>query len=437
MKWLKRGLWITAWGVWAWLGVGLYRELPRDLGLVLWRLPTEPAERFDGFLRLQPSVVTRLVDPATGGLAFRRRNVFTGAFELQIGADHPGSRSEWTHTVWAWHGFAIGYSQPRSFPSSTPEEVRRHIQNVSRNVLILNLWTGERRDIPDLGVLTSMHHSHPWGIFVRVVNDDERAVVVDLETGRRVTDMSLSQGAVGNGWMPFFVGDDLIAIANPDGAGSFKQEIRRFLTGDLVKTINRPPNYLTLSPDGKAAWYDGGTPQRLIVEEFPSGKLLLVDDAPAHGEMQDFMYPPRFSADGRMLLSPGSGALIDLERGTPIWRTKPNEQATHWVPPDAFEVAESWTLGASGRSTTFKTFALRKTADGSFLSRTWVSTAYPSNSDHSLLMADRAVHQLPPRVNWWLVITCQFVLALPLILLWFALLWRRKRCERRVAAASP
>ena len=29
MKWVKRGLWLAAWGAWAWLGAALQRELPR------------------------------------------------------------------------------------------------------------------------------------------------------------------------------------------------------------------------------------------------------------------------------------------------------------------------------------------------------------------------------------------------------------------------
>src|SRR6476660_10364094 len=37
---IKRICWITAWGVWLWLGFGLYRELPRDLGRVVCKLPT-------------------------------------------------------------------------------------------------------------------------------------------------------------------------------------------------------------------------------------------------------------------------------------------------------------------------------------------------------------------------------------------------------------
>jgi hypothetical protein len=32
MRWLKRFFWLFAWGAWAWLGFGLYRELPRSLG---------------------------------------------------------------------------------------------------------------------------------------------------------------------------------------------------------------------------------------------------------------------------------------------------------------------------------------------------------------------------------------------------------------------
>jgi len=38
MRWVRRGLWIAAWGVWAWLGVGLYHELPRKPGALVHEL---------------------------------------------------------------------------------------------------------------------------------------------------------------------------------------------------------------------------------------------------------------------------------------------------------------------------------------------------------------------------------------------------------------
>src|SRR5262245_10823400 len=44
-RWLCRGLWLLAWSFWVWLGVGLYRELPRDIG-------RRREERCDGSLLL-------------------------------------------------------------------------------------------------------------------------------------------------------------------------------------------------------------------------------------------------------------------------------------------------------------------------------------------------------------------------------------------------
>src|SRR5262245_28363659 len=39
MKPLARCLWLLAWAGWLWLGVGLYRELPREYGEPIARLP--------------------------------------------------------------------------------------------------------------------------------------------------------------------------------------------------------------------------------------------------------------------------------------------------------------------------------------------------------------------------------------------------------------
>src|SRR6476620_98508 len=41
MRWLKRGLWMTAWGAWLALGVGLYQQLPRAFGQPLCTLPVD------------------------------------------------------------------------------------------------------------------------------------------------------------------------------------------------------------------------------------------------------------------------------------------------------------------------------------------------------------------------------------------------------------
>src|SRR5262245_33077699 len=50
MRWFKRGVWITAWGVWAWLGVGLHRELPRRFGAPVCTIGFEKFAILAGFV---------------------------------------------------------------------------------------------------------------------------------------------------------------------------------------------------------------------------------------------------------------------------------------------------------------------------------------------------------------------------------------------------
>src|SRR5262245_59971685 len=47
---VKRLLWLLAWGVWLWLGVGLYRELPRELGPMVSQLPVGSRDTLLGFV---------------------------------------------------------------------------------------------------------------------------------------------------------------------------------------------------------------------------------------------------------------------------------------------------------------------------------------------------------------------------------------------------
>lgn len=49
MKWIKRGLWVAAWGVWVWCGFGLYRELPRAFPLAC-DLSLPPNSTLCGFI---------------------------------------------------------------------------------------------------------------------------------------------------------------------------------------------------------------------------------------------------------------------------------------------------------------------------------------------------------------------------------------------------
>jgi len=74
MRWVKRGLWLAAWSFWLWLGVGLYRELPRDLGRLVRTLSLAQNEQVLGFDRSSHNVVTRIDSP----LSYRLVDAQTG-----------------------------------------------------------------------------------------------------------------------------------------------------------------------------------------------------------------------------------------------------------------------------------------------------------------------------------------------------------------------
>jgi len=54
---LKRLFWLLAWSLWLLLGLGLYRELPRQTGAFVGRLPLSENERVIGFLGDEHRVV--------------------------------------------------------------------------------------------------------------------------------------------------------------------------------------------------------------------------------------------------------------------------------------------------------------------------------------------------------------------------------------------
>lgn len=57
--WLSRTAWLALWGIWLWLGFGLYRELPRDLGPKVCSLDLIVGSEFMwGFAPERPEVIT-------------------------------------------------------------------------------------------------------------------------------------------------------------------------------------------------------------------------------------------------------------------------------------------------------------------------------------------------------------------------------------------
>src|SRR5262245_40438674 len=62
MKWFKRGCWLVAWSAWLWLGVGLFREWPRELGPRVAALKVEKGAKPLGFVGESDLIAWRVPD---------------------------------------------------------------------------------------------------------------------------------------------------------------------------------------------------------------------------------------------------------------------------------------------------------------------------------------------------------------------------------------
>jgi len=425
MRWFNRGLWVLAWGVWAWLGVGLHRELPRTLGAMVCMPALNPRESFEGFTAGQPSFVTKELNAVDGAAVFRHRSALTGEVERTV-SDNGPTTPWWEWSVWAWQGYVVGCNFPRSVPPTGASPLLYPLESLAGDARIHNLRTGERRDLSKIGMLSAIHPRRPWALFGKYSPDWKLSVtVLDLQTGRQLLGLAVPAMTVSPSWLPYFAGDH-IALQLQDEQGRVRVELRT-ITGEVLTTLENSQNYPTFAADGKLAWYEfDGLKSRLIVAGRAGGKRVLTHEAPAGYGFQELLMPLRFSQDGALLYSPGTGALLDVRSGKPVWEPRAHEKPKLFVAPAAFEVEETWTVGRGRWEKSFKTYALRRFTDGAFLHRTWRSTAHPVNDSYELFYADGAVHQLPPRVNWPLLTLGQTTLALPLVLLW-TILRRRKR----------
>ena len=134
-----------------------------------------------------------------------------------------------------------------------------------------------------------------------------------------------------------------------------------------------------------------------------------------------------------------AGALREVGKGRVLWRAGTSETLVEGV-DDRFLVRERWHESWKRwlPRLQYESFAHRSMETGKLLCRTPVGAGCVTrrcNASRTLaVLDDGAVHPYPPRVNWLLLALCQSILALPLVLLWAILKWRR--C-RRLAEAAP
>lgn len=104
-----------------------------------------------------------------------------------------------------------------------------------------------------------------------------------------------------------------------------------------------------------------------------------------------------------------------------------------------FGVMEFWTISVGTWSTTPQTFSLRSMSDARMVGRLWERPLVCSSAGELCVDGDnnfQKVYELLPRANYPLLALCHSILALPLVLLWAFLRWRRIR-RHRLANVQP
>jgi hypothetical protein len=455
MKWFARFCWLAAWSVWLWLGVGLFRELPRDLGPVVCQLPLATNEQFWGFigdgqriatgekLGEHEPIIVRIWDAGTGKTLHR----FDGPIQLS-------DASNWSMVWFLAHGSLLSKKRPPI--SDRPD---------SNSPSVIDLETGTWRDLPvDVDMKHAYHGMKPWTAFYGRLKAEEptSVLVYDVKTGDLIFSWSdqTREGAkfeVCN--KPLFVGESLILIpVRKAGVSAVDAEERHELWSiDENRRLNefrdikigRDP---VASLSGRIAWVVDTDPFG-GVDVFDVHEGRIVFSYPPNRQLADFQwkdYWPLLSRDGRTCYRTNLDKLFDVDTGRVLW-SKSDE--VEWgsihkrvlvarVDPvlDVFGVCEGITLPLIGRE--LMTYSVRRLSTGDFLYRHWVRSLNErvvANQDGTLAYdtETNTVHGWPPQVNWPLLPFCQTILALPLVLLWALLQWRRRRAARRQPAVAP
>jgi hypothetical protein len=445
MRWMKRGMWVAAWGAWVWLGFGLYRELPRDPGPIL--------------NKLSPPTDWYYLPPASG---------------LVVG------RKQQNGDVLVWQ--ARTGELVRTIPCSD----RRAIVSSRHCLLVAAMKRGDGDTYSSLDFNTAkwtdlnvrpgkILHIHPHEPWAAVLLEEDRSpfiAVVDLRSGGLISRWKADSPRNGDpadqirAW--YFLGGKEVAVVleskHDDGMPRRQQRLERWtLDGDqLSAPVTLDPPFDTFADEpavGRAvATRVLGTGFSYHVLDLRSGQTLL--DGDLVGEVPHTKLtpsPPQLSADGRMLLT-AQGELWRIDDARLMWSPRDlfESISTHVSSDTSFPIleqwnklAERWPATRSLLSRPTMTIAVRDFDSGAVRYRTWLPyTTQKFMSDElglGVAMRENAPESYefsfgtvahPPAVNLPLILLCQTILALPLILLWTTLRWRRNRWLRMAEALT-
>jgi len=471
--------WLLTWSLWAWLGFGLYRELPRNPDSIACRLPLGEREILAGLIDQPPLAVTIA--------KFDDDRIFVRVWDIESGTETcrftgpswPGALDNLPYLLAADHRILV-VSNRFDGPVGTEYEY-----------MAIDLVNGASRL---LGVAAQgsrvLHPEQPWALFVGAGQFCPRAAwVVDLRTGRHIFAWPPANTAIKRHALNavFFVGRDRVAISTWDGEDdSLTPVVEVWNIGDAREPAAVFRNLSlgahgaftmpsSTTPTGRVAWRpDEWEPSEFKVFDFDHGRLLFDNsvDRPGMGRFGFRRQPEPLLLDaaGAACLSVCQDAECwNLEKRTLFWqplRTDPSANVMRVFPDMAydsmrpiaaqrydyvesvqptgrFSVHEIWAARFNNWKRSVMTHAVRDAWSGAVVYR----TSEPEPDARRYLSQQRlspagswsadehgVVRRLPPPPNYPLLALCQTILALPLILLGAALRWRR---IRRLRLANP
>jgi hypothetical protein len=457
----NRFLWLLAWGVWVWLGFGLYRELPCSRGSQLRRLPLADKESVLGFLPGGPYVATlRAIEETSASTA----SVYDASTGATVRVLPWAPRSSWfsqeSGIPLPRHGVLLAKAGPPDKDGAP-----------SKGFHVLNLMTGHCRRITASPVqLLAVHRDRPWVLYIEMSKSltPQRLVAYDLSSNTELLEKALDSSAPVHESHPFFVpGTDLLVVPTHDASESTKSSrVGRFEfwclggEGPTRERIVEPARF-GLEPhpcrSGRVAYVEkpaGDGPCHVDIVDVETG-VVIYSDPPLEKRQSQLRFPidmVALSPSGETVLFGDRSnrsrrpTVLNVETGRTLWQPGIGEGVSLRDDENTFFVGEGWQisllqklLGGPPRVGLWEgwaTLAIRDLESGRPLQRYWLSHSPVASGvvgSTSIAIHGGGSICRPPS-NLTLLALCQTILALPLVLLWAVLRWRRKRKLRRAAA---
>jgi hypothetical protein len=432
MKWVKRGLWVAAWGCWLWLGFGLYRELPRDLGPVVASIPMTN-QQVAGFVgeanlvalvtgRVSPTV--ELFDCETGQ---RKQTLDTGLSRLP------------SEDLYRWLARSLLFADGIRDSIDYKPALGLHCIDVAAGTINRLSAFGAVACVP--------HDNRPWVLVAERHPDSpfvRRIVVFDRNTGMEVfvrepepykrslypwaffipgSDRLVVPMYIETGAKPT-LGLEVWKIGSPSKMEKFLPEVP--LPSPRVRAVTPNGRFLVVVPD---LGYVAG------VYDLNEARIVFAEPPAEMGGNE-----PLLSPSGRTLLAGTPGTLWSLDSDRAIWRPGPDSTLSPDFVPGRFLHVENWSSSWKDWFPAFKytSTAFRDLESGEVIVRLsgFVGARFQNPARTLEVDTSGEVRRLPYPVNWTLFSICQAILALPLVILWAALGWRRKR-RLRMASVQP